>query len=626
MRFVKTASVCLLSMFLTGNPVSARQAPSPAAPKSAPTEEEKKKLLEKAGALLEETFSETQSLTIPNNRVVLIGEMLPCLWKHDPAKAREAAGTLISTIASQESQPTTSDEDDFEGQSVGFRGRADGNFRLYLQTISKIGNADAQTALELLTATRGTMTATRPDRSKSLDELARSLEITAAGKNPEKLYEIAKRNLEKGEIRGAVALVPRIAERDAALAGKLFGEIVPKVVAMPDDTPEKIARFIQLAELLPKEKVNEPPKGGPDVPQSRSGMGPKVEENERRVFFLAFGETVLRLFENGEPRERSGTEVVFDLEAASPFNRGQIRPFLPEFQKYAPRVAEQLKKKVSQSEEAVVGDGAWEKDILKRLEERKLSEEEMDFVTQGLFPRYLMEGKVDEARKIIDKVPDPAVRERLTRQLESTEALKTAENDKASEADAARLIEQAKTGGQRFRLLLAFAEKAVARKDEKRATELLDQALTLTGSIQNPRVQITSRMAVAAVFVKFAPGRALDIYEPLVDKLNEFLGGAAIIGSYLNLGGIEPVRGNEFNLESSGGVGELVPTNLIPLGLIAKADFDRTRALIDRVRFPEIRARLRMEILKAVLLPEEPPTETPADAPTTAEKKPETAP
>ncbi len=618
MRFLKTVSVCLLSLFLTGIPVSAWQAP--ATPKPAPTEEEKKKLLEKAGGLLEETLSEAQSLTIPNNRIVLIGELLPCLWKHDPAKAREAAGTLVSAIAGQESQPTTSDDDDFEGQTVGFRGRADGNFRLYLQTISKIGNADALTALELLTATRGTMTATRPDRAKSLDDLARSLEIAAAGKNPEKLYEIAKRNLEKGEVRVAVALVPRIAERDAALAGKLFGEIVPKVVAMPDDTPEKIARFVQLAELLPREP--EKPVATTENGKTRPGAKLTIDENERRIFFTAFGQTALAMLKKSEGEAGPDPEGEFD----SPVSADQFRAFLPQFQKYAPRVAEQLKKKVSQSEEVAIGDGAWEKDMLKRLEERKLSDEEMDFVTQGLFPRYLMEGKVEEARKIIDKVPDPAVRERLSRQLESAEALKTAENDKAGEADAAKLLEQAKSGGQRFRLLLAFAEKAAARKDEKRATELLDQALTLTGSIQNPRVQITSRMAVAAVFVRFAPGRALDIYEPLVDKLNEFLGGAAIIGSYLNLGGIEPVRGNEFNLESTGGVGELVPTNLIPLGSIAKADFDRTRALVDRVRFPEIRAKLRIDMLKAVLLAETPLTETPTEAVELPQRKPETAP
>jgi hypothetical protein len=629
MPFFKPAVAGLLPLFLLGSPSLAfAQQPVPTAGSKKPTEEDRKKLREKALNLLDETLTDTQALTIPNNRVTLLAEALPCLWKSDPTKAREVAGTLVATLANQEGQPPGSnEEEDFDGPVMNVRGRADGNYRLYTQTISKIGNADPQTALELLTSTRGTMTATHPERGKYLDEITRTLEVAAAAKNPEKLYEIARRSLEKSEFGAAIQIVPRIAERDAALGAKLFGEIVPKIAALPEVSSEKVDHFIHLADLLSSEKEKPTaPSGNAKPPSSRKVT---IDENGRRVFFTAFAEAALAMLKKAdavEAQAESETDTETNVQLEVFVSPDQFRQFLPQFQKYAPRLAEQLKKKMSQSEEAATPDGSWEKDLMKRLEERKLSNEEMEFVVQGIFPRLLVEGKVEEARKIIEKIPDPATRERLTRQIENSEALKAAENDKANDGDAARLLEQAKSGGQRFRLLIALAEKAINRKDEKRATELLDQALALTGAIQNPRIQMTSRMAVAAQFVKFAPNRALDIYELMVDRFNELLGGAAVIGSYIGFGGPELVVGNEFNLSVSNGLGEFSPTSLIPLVPLALADFDRTRALIDRVRFPEIRARLRMEILKAVLIPEEPPTETPADAPATAEKKPEAAP
>jgi hypothetical protein len=619
MRLFKPVFAGLLPLFLVGGPSLAQQPAPTATDAKKPTEEDKKKLREKALLLLDETLADTQALTIPTNRIVLLAEILPCLWERDPVKARETATTLVTTIANQEGQPSTTDEDDFAGRPTGLRGNLDGNFRLYTQAIDKIGEADAQAALDLLTATRGRMTATHPDRVKTLDDLAQTMEIALVWESPEKLYEIARRNLDKDDFWNAITLVPTIAERDPALAGKLFSEIVSKNAACPEEEFIKISRFLQLAELLPREKDTKTPKGSSKPVESPAKGKLVVDDNQRRALFVAFGQAVLNLLKANPDADINGGY-------GPDVNTDQVCSYLPEFQKYAPRVAEQLKKKMSQSEEAANAEIDSENDLLKRLEQNKLDSDEMDYVIQRIFPKLLADGRMEEARKVIEKTADPAMRERLTRQLESIEALKTAENDKTSEADAARLLEQAKTGGQRFRLLLAFAEKAVAQKDEKRAAGLLDQALVLTGRIQNPRDQMISRMAVAAQFVKFAPNRALDIYEPMVDKFNEFLGGAAIIGGYLEQGGSETVQGNEFDLESSSGIVGLLPLKLIPLGLIAKADFDRTRALIDRVRFPEIRARLRMEILKAVLLPEEPPTETPADAPTTAEKKPETAP
>jgi hypothetical protein len=633
--FAPLLAVPLVFGLTWGGPAVCAQSAQSAAPKPPPTEQEKKKLREKAFQLLDDTVAEAQALTIPNNRVVLLADLLPSLWKRDPGRAREVAGTLLNTIANQELQPPppTGDEDVEPYMNVSFGPVNEANFRLYTQTLRKIGETDPQTALELLAATRGALVAAKPERNKPLDAYAKQLEIAAAKNDPEKLYALGKKNLENGEFGPATSLVSRIAERDAKLAAKFFGEIAANVAGANLPPEGKLRAFIGLAALVPASKTGTAPETTPVTsegrpPKTESGL--EIDESVRRALFTSFAQSVLTVLQK-KPAESVEGEIDGESdEEENPIDqdpRGLVSAanrFLPEFTRYAPRLADQIKQRLPKEEISENSPTNWEADLLKRFEENKLSGQETEFVIQGIIPRLIVEGKTDETRKLIAKVPDPRTRETLTKQLESAEAVKLATSDTATDADINRLLGAARTSGQRLRLLQVVARQAISRKEFTKAGDALDQALALTNQIQNPRIQITAKLTVAALYIGFAPDRAFDVYEPMTDKLNEFLGGAAIVGAYFNLGGIEPVRGNEFNLETGRGVGDILPTSLIPLRPLALADFDRTRALVDRVRFPEIRAKLRLELLRAVLLPDE----TPSDATDAAEPpvQPKTAP
>lgn len=621
------AGALVFGLSLDGRVVCA-QSPLSASPKPTSTEAEKKKLREKAYQLLDDTVTETQGLTIPGNRVVLLANLLPSLWKRDPGQAREVAGTLLTGIATQELQPqSSSGDEDVDTQPFSLGPGFDANFRLYTGTLQKIGEADPQTALELLAVTRGPMTAAKPERNRLLDAYAKQLEFAAAKKDPAKLYELGKKSLDGGEFIPAISLVQRIAERDSKLAAKFFGEIAAGLSVSSLAPEGKLRAFLELAELLPASKTGDPRQARAGEPQpSRTEPKFEIDEGVRRTLFADFAQTVLAALQKkpsdsnengfgGEPSDDGFPEFNDPQALALQANR-----FLPQFTRYAPRLADQIRQRMPRE---AGGQEHWEADILKRFDENRLRGQEMEFVASGIIPRLIGEGKMDEARRLIAKVPDQRTREALSRQAESAEAVKSASSEKATDADFGRLLGAARTSGQRIRLLLVVAGQAVTRKEYGKAGDALDQALGLANQIQNPRIQMTAKMNIAALYAGFAPERAFDIYEPLIDKLNEFLGGAAIVGAYVNFGGGEMIRGNEFNLEGGALVGEIIPMNQIPFQALAAADFDRTRALVDRVRFPEIRAKLRLDLLTAVLPDKETGETAVVDTP---ESKAETSP
>ena len=127
---------------------------------------------------------------------------------------------------------------------------------------------------------------------------------------------------------------------------------------------------------------------------------------------------------------------------------------------------------------------------------------------------------------------------------------------------------------------------------------LLEQARSILGSstkASSPE-QMTTLLELVKAFVKYDPNRAAEIVQPLLDQFNDLDAAFRTIRTFA-----QPDVANEDyfqTLEFNSNIGPQIPS---VIGLLASKDFDRAKALADRINSNDVRIMIYVEMVRTTL-------------------------
>ena len=97
---------------------------------------------------------------------------------------------------------------------------------------------------------------------------------------------------------------------------------------------------------------------------------------------------------------------------------------------------------------------------------------------------------------------------------------------------------------------------------------------------------------LARAFSKYDTKRSFEIVDPLIDQFNEISAAARTLDGF----GGENFDGDELNMQNGNTVANIASQMSMVLGDLALTNFDRTKAISDKISLPEVRLKVYLEI------------------------------
>lgn len=566
-----------------------------------------KDLEQKALGLLEDVVKDSDAFKNVENRIRIKALAANILWPHEEARARvlfkEAIVSLADFLNNQESGDPSDDPRMLEAARS-----------LRRELLQMLAQRDARLAREFMRATRPPSARPNNRRDGMPDQqLEINLAMQIAEKDPKQALEIAEENLSRGLSYELPQLVTTLRETDPEAAAKLANEIVSKIRTAKLDSSH-VAR--QVAVTLLREAAE-----APDA----------EDKNAKKVPPLLDQQTL---------RELTDMLLTEALRPAStsPELLTALQEMIPVVEKYAPSRVAQLRRAAGAqkpTETVEINDGdsdgdggggsdaanlaATEMNKYSVMFEKGTADEMLEaapkapdgvreMLYQQAVTKIMEEGDSERARQIInDRIKDPDQRKQMLAHLDEMAAIKAAEQGKIEQTR--KLLATLRTNEERIMVLSQLATGAAAKGDKKVALQLLDEARGMMSGRAKNFTQLGAQLSVARAYAPLDASRSLAILEPIVDQLNELLAAAVVLGGFITE---DIVRDDEIMMEPLMMVsGEFAASFATDVKALARADFERTKALADRFLRDEVRIVARLLIAQSILSPQQAPQNGP---------------
>jgi len=462
--------------------------------------------------------------------------------------------------------------------------------RLRAQTLRTVARRDPQLALDLFRASS-------PEAPEGADpgmlDQELNLEQEIAGQaietDPKRALAIAQESLKKGISFGLLGLLNRLQQKDSEAASRLASDIVKKIQTENPSTDTQ-AHFVAM-ELLRTVLHSEG-----DEPD---GVG---QGNKERKGLTLDDATIRDLAEAviGPALTASGNSSNLLI---------RLQDVLPDLEKRLPERAPQLRQRFAEINQSPDPEGkAWiqfgtlvrngSPDAVLAAAAEAPPQIRKNFY-QMAAGKLLESGEVERARKIATDNLSGAERDQF---LAEIDRVAIANDGKQGKIDEARkIISRLATREMRAS---AYAELAVnimaAQADRKLALEVLDEARKLISNPAENQKQIDALLQVAKAYALVEPSRTFDLLDPLIDQANEMLAAAALLDKFGAAQGFfkkgEILLQNSF-LQANGPYLQ----HLIAVASLARADFEHTKATVNRFQRSEVRLMACLLIAQSVL-------------------------
>lgn len=622
MRVFKPVFAGLLPLFLVVGPSRAlAQQPAPAVETKKPTAEDRKKLREKAFQLLDETVAEIQALKREENRIALSIRAMEAIGERDATKTLALAESIVTIIIQADAAPApTGENESGESPTEQLLERRSDILTAYRNMLERLATVDDAGALELFRKTRPSFAeqqkAGYPQFFAGLEE---RLELIATRGNPEKLHVVGRKMLERKNVQEAIGLISRIQNKKPLLATQFFDECLEAILSDERDLRDRPYRIVNLIELV---SVGEETNSRTNAKAGKKDSV-NISEKTRRKLFTTFGQILLERLKfppKGEgPSLRDDTDDDGLLRWA-----GAGKSLLPEIRRHDAELAEQVSTRIRAIENGarVTADLDPER-FLTGLEDGTIPFEQIRTIRTDFMATLAKAGHLDRLRKLIERIPDRQMREIRLRELEEIQSARTkptTENSPESEPSPRK----APSRFARLQGLLQLADTRIQKKEFTKATETLDEALALAGQLEHPYDKRVMECEVAERFFKFNPDRGFELYESSAGLTNEFLAALVVVLENRDSRSSGLLVRNEFSVTDSNQLALDIPIARFPFQTAGLLDFDRTRALVDRIRYPEIRTFFRLMLIKSVISVDEPNSGATANGDAPSDQKEET--
>ncbi|HEX8888870.1 MAG TPA: hypothetical protein VF779_06815 [Pyrinomonadaceae bacterium] len=563
------------------------------------TEEQRKaqqELEHKALVLLDDIIKEGDTFKQPENRIQIKATSAYILWKYDETRARNLFREVTLSMADLLNNPPDGEAPD--------NARMFGGAKMLQGEIAQMmGTRDPRMAREFLRATR--VRSSQPGKEDNPTEgtdaqIDLTLAAQVAQSDPKLTVEIADEYLSKGLPYQLLNVITELRAKDPDAAAKLADKMMTKLRAEKFSENEGAGQIAVglLGIAIEKQESKEQEKENATATKT-----PLLDQAAMRDLTEMIA---------GEALRGSGNyQILYS-----------IRTMMPTIEKYAPARAAQIKQKLSkttQDEEAGEGEDAEEPEVegveeYRTLLEKGSADELLAAASKSQSPMREMyyqsaavklaaDGDAEHARAIInEKVKDAEQRKNMLVEIDKAVAMAEAEKGKVEQSR--KLLGELHTNEERVQLLTQLAIGANTKGEKKIALKFLEEASTMISQRAKSSKQLGSQLAVAHAYAQIEPSRSFAILEPVVDQLNELLGAAVLLYGFSSE---EFVRDDEIMLKPlvtilSFAGGGFVQYNG-DFALLARADFERTKNLMDKFQRDEVRIMMRLNLVQGILAP-----------------------
>lgn len=594
------------------------------ATKNAESKEEKEKaraeLEKKAVTLLERTAEEASLLKLPENRAYINANVADLLWKRDEKRARR----LFRSAAEEVMLAQAEFENIQEEIPTGTMQLTQARYQI-LQTVAR---RDAELALELLITTRpariaaemqkyaaeaaagtaapqpagarGEPASTSGFESRYLvqNELQREQAFTAmaAQNDPQRAVKLLRENLAKNGVTAEIwNSLQRLHLKDEEAAKSLLGDAVAKL--LESDLSKKENARQAAAQFLMRFTVVKPPSIVPASTAANPAANKKTpfQPDDKML------------------RDVAGKIIDAFLQAKNFTSLSEINRLLPALEKLVPERAAALRQKQAALKKTMTTEQSQQMETANLVNNPNATPEERiknaakatggarQFMYRDAVQKMVQNNEADRARQLLTEAPASADRDRALELLDSLVAQKAVKDGKLDEAR--RIVGNLKNKNAQIEQFVSMARSFYAKnteEDHKTAAGLMDEAARLITDVPQSEEETNGLLAVVAGYAVVEPNRAFLMLDPLVEQVNEVMQATAVLAKY-NRRDFRFRSGEMSYIFGMGRAQSSVWRFRRELGLLAAADFERTRNLTDRFTRQDVQILTRLTLAQSIL-------------------------
>lgn len=489
---------------------------------------ERAALEKKALALLDEIVSEGMGLQLAENRIQVLISGAEILGKHDEGRARGYLQEAINQYLSMAPLPNDKSHD----YSLYVKLRQSLREKLILATAP----FDPGMALEFMRTTRTSMrvaqAADNVAPSPAIPEEEKQLEMQLAMKlaesDPKLALQFAEEALKQDQYYQLADIWRRLQRKDPKSAAILASEIAAKLKSADLRRNHGAASVVnemvfELRKIVHGEKAPKPQTS--QRTQEETSAVP-IQETEQALG--AFLETIIS---NALKVTAASLMDVSDQgQAQNLLSQAQL--LLPEIEKYLPARVSVLRARLNQFDNAyyhppAVVDSSEELEAKSATELVAMAEKSKGGTQDVLYSQAMMkaltENRIDLAKQISSqhlKGSYDFVNSEIER-LERERALKEGKLEEARKA-----LDKISSSTDRASLLTKMAENV---KDSKAQKQLLDEARSLLGDRMGTRSQVEAQISLAAAYLPFDAEYSFTLLETAIEKLNSIVSASQVL-------------------------------------------------------------------------------------------------
>jgi hypothetical protein len=456
---------------------------------------------------------------------------------------------------------------------------------------------DPDAALDFLYSTNQLAGAAGGQMERMAQESALELTIVdqIAAKHPERALELARKTLKKRYSPNLIGTVMQLQTKNRDLAAQLANEIAAKVLG------EKLLKNVEAANLaMALIGLNYQTKGE-ETDDGKSSQGLIPEDKAKELLQKILNEVSSYSMESlqAQPHERAPVwTVLAGLQAMGPQLDTIAAGSLATIQKKIKDINGGINPYAETPEQNVIGTQPAEA-ALEAI--GKAPEEFREGLYLQLAHREMTNGDVARAKQILnDHVTNPYARRQVLGSIEQQEIHAAISNGKIEEA--LRTIGAFRTNRERATYLSQIIDRIGPGLKRAQALNLLEQARSLLGPSLHAQdeTHMSALLQIARAFARYDVKRSFEIIDPLLEQFNELTAAARVLDGF----GSEVFENEELDMHSGGSsIGNIATVMSNLLGELALINFDRAKLSAEKIRLPEVRLRIYLDIVQKTVNP-----------------------
>ena len=557
-------------------------------------------------ALLLDLRDAIAQIKSPHTRISAQLTAASLLREHD----EKGAAKYLSDAVADLKQALVAGDDEEDAEDAMSQFAAVGQLRT--EVIRILAETDPDAALSFLQSTTPKYSPYGNPRELVNQESALELSIVdqIALKDPNRALQLARQNLKKAYSPALINTASQLAEKHPEMATDLVHEIASKILG-----EEKLVSHMEAANLaMTLMSYRAASDGRVELEVKDSPMPPQLavmQQQKLRAGLLSeqdYKQLVQKMVREVTSYNQSTSRTYPGGDGLWVIMSG-LRSLGSDLDKVVSGSTAALDKKqtelmgnvnnqwVNQFQEFsnVIANGPFE-GALEAIEKAPVEFREQLYVM--LANKEANNGDLNRAKQILSEhVNNPYQRSQALKSIEQQELDRVMTSGKIEEA--LRNIGEMRTPSERAEHLMQLAEQIGS--DQKRATalSLLEQARGLLppSPQAQDQTQMSALLEIARAFSPYDSKRSFEMVDPLIDQFNDLCTAARTLEGF----GFVYFDHDELDMQSEGSLSEIAGQMSEVLGGLALINFDRAKATSDKLRLPEVRLHVYLQIAQQAI-------------------------